>query len=86
VPLTRKSFEVKIKILREVYFSETEKLVHLLPCTFVEGFTQFSWDEVSELYQYLSQNKILDQTNLHHYKEVVKLLPSYRAITQVRPF
>ena len=59
IELDRVAFNKKKKILSDIYGTETSRFLHLIPATWVEGFTKISFREVEEIYNYLSyKNKM----------------------------
>ena len=53
IRLTARQFDVKTKVLSEVYLSETRRFMQFLPATATEGFARVSHSEVRALYQWL---------------------------------
>lgn len=95
VQLNSEQFKLKCKILSEIYFDESNRLIQFLPATAAEEFCQISFNEVAELYRYLSSpppflaessaSKI-DKSKLQKYKWFSPFLESYRDQTLNRPF
>ncbi len=54
IRLSKKAFELKAKILSEVYFSETHRFTRWLPLTRAEGFLKVTLSEVESLHAYFS--------------------------------
>ena len=74
IQLSPAEFKTKAKILSTIYGSETQRFQNLLPCTFAEGFTEYSMAEVSELYRFYSEKKWPDGKKL---KKTKWLLPFF---------
>ncbi|MBX7230920.1 MAG: PIG-L family deacetylase [Bdellovibrionales bacterium] len=60
VRLTEKNFNLKAKILTEIYPKESLRFIHLLPLQGVEGFSQFTPTESQWIYQMLT---LTDENN-----------------------
>lgn len=84
IELDQKEFETKASTLMEIYGSETQRFLNLLPATGYEGFLQLSHKEVSALYDYFAHDKTLRTKDLEAYKWLTKFLKSRRH--QARPF
>lgn len=53
VLLSKSQYEKKFQIMADVYKSESQRFMHLLPVTWEEGFSQVSASEVDAIYSYL---------------------------------
>lgn len=84
IELETKEFETKSKILMEVYGSETQRFLNLLPSTSYEGFLQVTLKEVEALYSYFAQGKPLRVKDLKAYGWLAGFLKNRRS--QPRPF
>ena len=66
--LTKEQFATKTKILTDIYGSETNRFVNLIPATWCEGFMKVSLAESNEIYSCLQQSTgKLDATKLSKY-------------------
>lgn len=54
VTLSQEQHLKKAMILNEIYGSETQRFSHLIPNTFVEGFTKVSVNEVEAIYSFVN--------------------------------
>lgn len=81
VRLTKAQYEKKCKILSETYGSETQRFQNILPCTFTEGFCEYSMTEVEAIYRYYSQKVLPPEGVLKKHK----WLRSFFAIHQNEP-
>lgn len=86
VNLTKKNYDVKTKILSQIYFSETKRLIHFLPCTHSEGFTEFKFSEVRDIYEFFTYQKELETIRLKKFKWYEKYFSSQRERLKRRPF
>lgn len=84
IRLSKQEFQLKTKILSEIYYSETKRLIHFLPATSVEHYTQFSRQEVNALYKYLCGHGRLQKQHLKEYSWHFKYLQNMKKAT--RPF
>ncbi|MCO4792205.1 MAG: PIG-L family deacetylase [Bacteriovoracaceae bacterium] len=57
VTLTEQQYEIKTKILADIYHAETRRFVNFIQAYWFEGFTQVSEAEVRELYSYFVTGK-----------------------------
>lgn len=84
VKLSQEDFRQKIEILTQIYSSETQRFMNLIPSTFAEGFVRLDLAEVDSVYAYLAQDKDLDTSKLKAYQGVADYLPHLRQLP--RPF
>lgn len=84
VQLSRKEFETKSRILTEIYGSETQRFLNLLPSTSAESFLKLDRAEVQAVYDYFAHNRPLRQKDLRAYKWLAGFLKTRRH--QARPF
>lgn len=84
IELTSKEFAKKSAILTDVYGSETQRFLNLLPSTAFEGFTSLSLKEVESLYAYFAEDKALKKSDLDVYRWLYPFLKTRRL--QPRPF
>ena len=52
--LSREDYQKKARIISEIYGSETNRFLNLIPCSAVEGFTALDPKEVAEIYKLLT--------------------------------
>jgi LmbE family N-acetylglucosaminyl deacetylase len=86
ISLTKKQFELKTKILWDIYSGETKRLINYLPAHSQESFSKISYPEIESIYFCLSQNKPLDKKLVKAYKWFVPYLESGNANLNSRPF
>lgn len=86
VNLTKKLFELKTKILWNVYSSETKSLLHFLPATSYESFVRLSLKEVNEIYAVVANQKILNKKNLKAYAWLAAYIEEKNYELKARPF
>jgi LmbE family N-acetylglucosaminyl deacetylase len=67
VQLTKKSYQLKCRILAEVYHSETQRFMNLVPATYTEGYCRFSMSEIETIYKYYTRKELPDQRLLKKY-------------------
>ena len=73
--LSQDEYQLKAKILSEVYGSETRRFLNLIPCTQVETFVALDFSEVDEIYQVLTGRKVkLDRSLLKAYRWLAEYL------------
>jgi hypothetical protein len=70
VELSLGSYKIKEKILTEIYSSELNRFMHVIPLSFYEGFSQIHFDEVEHVYQVLSGLATLDEKRLKTYSQI----------------
>ena len=54
-PLTAAQFELRTKILADIYGTETMRFINMLPARHEDGFIKADQDEVNAIYKYLTQ-------------------------------
>ncbi|MDB2447367.1 PIG-L family deacetylase [bacterium] len=65
VMLSESQFILKTEILTKIYGSETNRFANLIPATWAEGFCSTRFQEIEEIYHYLSGAKTtLEPSNL----------------------
>ncbi len=84
IELDKKEFETKAKVLMEIYGSETQRFMNLLPATGYEGFLQLEHKEIQALYDYFAHKKSLRTKDLKAYRWLTAFLKTRRE--QPRPF
>ncbi|MES2857410.1 MAG: PIG-L family deacetylase [Bdellovibrionota bacterium] len=84
IVLTKKEFELKSKILVQIYGSETTRFLNLLPATTAEGYVSLDLREVKAVYDYFANGKSLQKKALRSYAWLVDFLKARRE--QPRPF
>ncbi len=84
VRLTQSNFSLKAKILTEIYGSETNRFLNVLPSTFVEGFLRLDMLEVEAVYDFLARNQPLRHDALKANLWLKNYLPHLRGMQ--RPF
>ena len=84
VHLTQDEFELKTKILTEIYSSETKRFLNLIPSTFAEGYRRLDHEEVEAIYDYFAREKTLDLKKLKAHRGLAQYLPHLRDLP--RPF
>ena len=72
IELARSDYDLKTYILSEIYGSEINRFVNLVPGTFCEGFARVEWVEVQAIYQALTTNDSLSVDKLNKYKWLAK--------------
>jgi len=69
IQLTAAQFQKKSKILTEIYSSETQRFLNLIPMTSCEGFVRVGYKEVEAIYQYMTARvKVLNPKGLKIYR------------------
>lgn len=86
ISLTSKQFDMKTRILWDIYADETKRLINYLPAHSQENFLKVSYAEVESIYFCLSQNKPLDKKLVKAYTWLVPYLESGNANLPHRPF
>jgi LmbE family N-acetylglucosaminyl deacetylase len=61
-------YKKKCAILRDIYFDETQRFLPFYPATSNEAFTAVKYQEVVDLYNFLSQGIPLAPSSLHTYR------------------
>ncbi len=84
IHLSQEEYEIKTKILTEVYSSETKRFLNLIPSTFVEGYRRLDRPEVEAIYDYFARGKTLDLKKLKAHRGLAQYLPHLRDLP--RPF
>jgi LmbE family N-acetylglucosaminyl deacetylase len=67
VHLDKKEFELKAKLLTDIYGSETTRFLNLLPATSSEGFFRARLEEIEAIYEFNAGLGRLDRKRLHAY-------------------
>ncbi len=86
VRLAPKAYQLKTKILWEIYSQEIRRFLNFLPATSFEGFTQVSLKEVETLYYWLRYKKPFDSGILKSYRWLRSYLKSGGGNLSIRPF
>ncbi len=86
INLSATQFTVKSKILTEIYGSETQRFLNLLPATSSEGFTRVSLKEVTALYDFFAHAKPLRGAALEKYRWLKGYLRERGPVQRQRPF
>ncbi|MBL7665277.1 MAG: PIG-L family deacetylase [Bacteriovoracaceae bacterium] len=68
IRLTKKEYNLKTKILSDIYASEFNRFAHLLPASTDEGFFKLSITEVEAIYRFLTGVAPLEISKLQKYK------------------
>lgn len=84
IHLTQDEYDLKTKILTEIYSSETKRFLNLIPSTFAEGYRRLDRDEVEAIYNYFAREKPLDLKMLKAHRGLAQYLPHLRDLP--RPF
>jgi LmbE family N-acetylglucosaminyl deacetylase len=84
VRLSKEDFALKAHILTEIYGSETNRFLNVLPSTFVEGFLRLDLLEIEAVYDFLARNQPLRQEALRANLWLKDYLPHLRGMQ--RPF
>jgi LmbE family N-acetylglucosaminyl deacetylase len=84
IALTAKEYETKLRVLTNIYGSETTRFLHLLPATSSEGFLRLSLAEVSAIHAHLAEGRALKTASLKHYRPLIEFLKNHRNLP--RPF
>ena len=67
VSLDKKQYDLKTKILGDVYGTETARFMHILPATATEGFVRVPLKEVTAIYRYIREGVEPSRTSLKTY-------------------
>ncbi len=86
VNLTKKLFDLKTKILWQVYSSETKSLLHFLPATSYESFVRLGNKEINEIYAVVTNQKKLEKKNLKVYAWMADYIEEKNYELKERPF
>jgi hypothetical protein len=86
IDLTSKEFNLKSKILSEIYFSETERFINFVPSASTECFSKIQLRESKEIYNVMAKNKKLNPNNLKKYLWMKKYFKSLKIRIKNRPF
>lgn len=81
-----KLWEIKAKVLSQIYFSETHRFARWLPANSHEGFCQLTLGEVEAVHAFLSSDNPLDATKLKAYAWFQPYFEEFRSQTRERPF
>ena len=65
--LSKDQFNIKTKLLSDIYLSETKKFIHLIQACWYEGFINVEFKEVEALYNYFLTKKKPDLKLLSKY-------------------
>ncbi len=84
VKLTADDFALKARILTQIYGSETNRFLNVLPATFVEGFRRLDTSEVEAIYDYFAGGKSLAKEKLKAHQWLIDYLPHLKGLS--RPF
>ncbi len=84
--LTKKQFNLKGQILRDIYRDETKRFINFLPATSQENFVRLSMAEVEALYLWLSTGKPLSDKALQKYRWFMPYLELGTSNLKSRPF
>lgn len=84
IHLSQEEFDLKTRILTEIYSSETKRFMNLIPSTFVEGYRRIDRSEIEAIYDYFARGKPLDVTALKAHRGLAQYLPHLRDLP--RPF
>lgn len=78
IKLNQETWSLKAKIIRQIYFSESQRFLQVLPIDSHEGFLQVDISVVKNIYKYLT-NETCDIPNcLGPYEELRHYLPHYK--------
>lgn len=85
--LSSEQYRAKCKALIKTYGLETQRFLNFLPGNAIEQFCQLEWEEVEEVYLYISHRKVgLDTKVLKQYRWFASFLELYRQKQPERPF
>ena len=84
IHLAPEDFEKKGRILTQIYGSETNRFLNVLPAAFTEGFVRVGADEIEAVYGFLARREPLQMDRLNLYKWLSGYLPQLRDLP--RPF
>lgn len=68
IHLNEKLFLEKAKIMSQIYFSETNRFINILPATTCEGFCKIDLREATSIYQFFVHSKLKSPKYLKKYK------------------
>lgn len=68
ISLKEENFLKKIKILSNIYFSETDQFINILPASYCEGFCKINLREVTSIYEFFTHAKLKAPKFLEKYK------------------
>jgi len=86
IRLSDEEFKIKTKLLAKIYFSETQRFINFVPATSVETFAKFDFDEIKNIYLYLTNSKKLNPKKLEKYRWFLPYFSSFADKTKARPF
>ena len=79
-------YKIKVRILTNIYQSETLRFLNFLPISAVESFLESSLSEVEHIYSYFTGSSDLDKNKLKVYRHLFAYLKERRSLLQTRPF
>lgn len=86
IHLTEQQYRIKTGILRDIYFDETNRFIHILPAMSEEHFYRWKLNTVREMYKYMRNTDPKLPTNLGPLKWLAKHLPEYKKRASKRTF
>jgi hypothetical protein len=86
INLTTQNLKIKQRILSRIYYSETCRLIHLLPAHYSEGFATFALNEVQTIHRYFASGGPLMVSHLRKFKWYGPYLHEQRKRMAKRPF
>ena len=86
VALTKREYEIKTKILSQIYQEETRRFANFLPAQFTEGFVKISTLEAKNIYDFLTLGTEPPLKNLKKYKWYWPYLQAQKLKALPRPF
>ena len=86
IQLPKSSYQMKTKVLSQVYQEETRMFSNFLPATSTESFVSVSFKEVQSLYEFFTKGKKPSLKNLKVYQWYWPYLAAQKRKSLPRPF
>lgn len=84
--LTKSQYKTKIKLITQVYHSETLRFLNFLPITSSEGYLKLNLSEIEHIYSYFTNKSDLQKSKLKTYRHLYDYLKERRSLLPTRPF
>jgi len=86
IHLNQKEYKKKSEILVDIYGSETQRFLMLLPCQHSEGFLKVSLGETQAIYKFWTKKKLPKPSELKKFKWIHSYLKKRKSFNEIRLF
>lgn len=86
IELSEQMWNKKLRILSHEYWSETSRFLQYIPCSWSEGFSETSFNEVEAIYKAFVEQSQPREKDLNRYKPLNRYIENWALKNNKRPF